>query len=245
RFAEMRRKEVRQKSTKKDTASICAALNEWEQSQEFDVSFSISPIEDQQWKTDLGIYLNNGAKDRAIPIKMSSAPSVLKAIGFSNRDMVITPATLDKIMGGKHDLDQTHVEQLATAIHDPILIVDSATQAGAIVVLTEVKTTQGNVIAAIHLDKRAHGGVYHVVASAYDKSSPWMIVDQIKAGKLRYLDKKKALVWARDNRLQLPARIPSSKGSAKVLTPEDVVKLENNQQNDVGSASDLLVIALP
>lgn len=194
-----------------------------------DISFSIAPQEEKQWKSSLNDYLSKGATDRALPIKMSSVPNVLQALGFSNRDVVITPSTLDKVMGGKHNLDQSHVERLAAAIHDPIMIVDSATQAEAIVVLTEVKTDKGNVIAAIHLDKRAHGGVYHVVASAYDKNSPWMFVDQIKAGKLRYIDKKRALIWTRDNRLQLPARMPSSKGSLSVLTPEDIVKWKNAQ----------------
>lgn len=80
-----------------------------------------------------------------------------------------------------------------------------------------------NVIAAIHLDKRARGDFYHVLASAYGKNSSWMFVDQIKAGKLQYLNKKKALVWARSARLQLP-EVASHKGKAKVLTSEDTVK---------------------
>lgn len=59
-----------------------------------------------------------------------------------------------------------------------------------------------------------------------------MIAEQIKRGKVLYIDKKRALAWARENRLQLPAR-PSSKGKANVLTPEDVVKWENHQRTDI------------
>lgn len=202
-------------------------------------SFSIAPQEEQQWKSSLNNYLTKGVTDRAMPIKMSSAPNVLQALGFSDRDIVITPSTLDKVMGGKHNLDRSHIERLAAAIHDPIMIVDSATQAGAIVVLTEVKTAEGNVIAAIHLDKQERGGFYHVVASAYNKKSPWMFVEQIKANKLRYIEKKRALAWARENRLQLPA-LSSQKGKAIVLTPEDVVKYKNAQNKKSFPLSDFL-----
>ncbi len=204
----------------------------WERYNDANASFSISTADNLQWKASLSNYLSNGAPDRAIPIKMSSTPSVLRALGYTNRDLVITPAVIDKIMGGKHDLSHDHVEALAGAIHDPVMIVDSATQTDTLVVLTEIKTDNGNVMAAIHLDKRERGGFYHVVASAYDKNSPWMFANQIKAGKLRYLDKKKALVWARENGLQLPARSPY-KGKINVLEPNDIVKWENKQLPDI------------
>ena len=206
-----------------------------EETNNADISFSIAPLEEQAWKESLGNYLTHGIRERAqraIPLKMSSTPAVLRALGFSARDLVMTPATIDKVMGGKHDLTREQLERLPAAIHDPIMIVDSRTEADALVVLTEIRAIQGNIIAAVHLDKNTTTGVYHVVASAYNKSGSSMFVQQMQAGKLRFLDKKKALVWARSSRLQLPS-VASQKGKAKILTPEDVVKWEGENNADI------------
>lgn len=154
-------------------------------------SFSISPQDNEKWHKDLNEYFE-GKNTNARPLRLSSMPDVLSALGYEARDVVMLPNTVDKLKD-KHDLTDEHMRALAQAINDPILIINSATQADSIVALTEVKTAKGHIIMAIHIDKNTKSGIQHVVASAYTKETGGMISSQIEHGNLLYIDKKRAL----------------------------------------------------
>lgn len=184
---------------------------------------SILKADQDAWASSLDEFLENGTKDTTTPLKVCSMPDVLSAMGIAGRDLVMSPGVVEKVMHGKHDLTREQMLQLPEALHNPILIVDSATQAHSLAILTAIRTDEGNVLVALHLDKNTMRGTHHVIASAYGKKSGSMIVEQMKAGRMRFLNKKRALAWARSARLQLPG-VASQKGKSNVLEPEDVVK---------------------
>lgn len=92
-------------------------------------TFSISPKEEQQWKKNLEDYFNGKLTNTQIPIKISSAPSVLQALGFANRDIMVSHHAIEKMYkygkgypdAAKHTLDYHHLENLSAAINNPIL----------------------------------------------------------------------------------------------------------------------------
>lgn len=176
-----------------------------------------------QWEKELDDVLSNGVKDPTTPLKVCSMPDVLSAMGIAGRDLVMSPGVVEKVMHGKHDLTREQMLQLPEALHNPILIVDSATQAHSLAILTAIRTDEGNVLVALHLDKNTRQGIHHVIASAYGKQSGTMLIEQMKAGHTRFINKKRALAWARSARLQLPG-VASQKGKSNLLEPQDVVK---------------------
>lgn len=190
----------------------------------------VDPAEVEAWKGRLDDYFEGRLKGGNMPVKVCSMPDVLKAIGYSDRDVVIKPRVLEKIYvngqgyadSGKHGLTDDHLDGLPEAIWNPIMVLNSATVAGAVVELTDLKVGPANVLVAVHFDKNMKNGVFHVLASVYDKQGTQMYEEQIKNGNLLYVDKKRALDWARSNGLQLP-KVASQEGKSNVLTPEDIV----------------------
>lgn len=198
---------------------------------------SVLKADQTAWASSLDEFLEHGTKDPTTPLKVCSMPDVLSAMGIAGRNLVMSPGVVEKVMHGKHDLTREQMLQLPEALHNPILIVDSATQAHSLAILTAIRTDEGNVLVALHLDKNTMRGTHHVIASAYGKKNGSMITDQMKAGHTRFLNKKRALAWARSARLQLPG-VASQKGKFNVLEPEDVVKWkEGNNATDGVSLS--------
>lgn len=196
---------------------------------------SVLKADQTAWASSLNEFLEHGTKDPTTPLKVCSMPDVLSAMGIARRNLVMSPRVVEKVMHGKHDLTREQMLQLPEALHNPILIVDSATQAHSLAILTAIRTDEGNVLVALHLDKNTMRGTHHVIASAYGKKNGSMIIDQMKAGHTRFLNKKRALAWARSARLQLPG-VASQKGKSNVLEPEDVVKWKEGN-NATGGVS--------
>lgn len=196
---------------------------------------SVLKADQDAWASSLNEFLEHGMKDPATPLKVCSMPDVLSAMGIAGRDLVMSPGVVEKVMHGKHDLTREQMLQLPEALHNPILIVDSATQAHSLAILTAIRTEEGNVLVALHLDKNTMRGTHHVIASAYGKKNGSMIIEQMKSGHTRFLNKKRALAWARSARLQLPG-VASQKGKSNVLEPEDVVKWKEGN-NTTGGVS--------
>lgn len=194
-------------------------------------TFSITPQDNSQWNKQLDDYFSSKKINPLNHLTIGGTPAILTALGYEKRNIVISPGTLNKIMVDKHNLTENEVRDLARAIYDPILIIDSASESDALIVLTDIKNERGSIIAAIHIDKKMTGGIYHKVASAYTKESGHMILSQIKNGHLRYIDKKRALAWARSFRLQLP-NTSSQKDKPIVLTPENIVKQKNTHDKN-------------
>ena len=161
--------------------------------------------------------------DPRAPVKVMETPAVLKAVGVSDRPLTMTGDVVRKVSEGKHQLSVEDLKRLPEAISDPLMVFDSAQVPDAVVVLTEIKRQNNNVMAAIHLDRRTGREITNRIASVYDKQSPMAIQGWVKAGLLRYSDEQKTRAWFQSVRLQLPKE-GTKAGNGKLVTKEDVVK---------------------
>lgn len=155
-------------------------------------------------------------------------PDVLQKMGAPDLPMTMTADNLGKVLSDKvdHGLPMDLVKQLPSALVEPIMVFESASQANSFVVLTELKHEGRSVMAAVHLDTEKQNIRVNDIASAYKRSNEMWYVRQMEEGRLLYQDKKKSLAWARTNRLQLPRvrKLPSRLSEKRILTEEDVVK---------------------
>ena len=155
-------------------------------------------------------------------------PDVLRKLGAPDLPMSMTARNLEKILSDKpdHQLPRELVKQLPAALAEPVMVFESATAAESFVVLTELKHEGCSVMVAVHLDTERQRVRVNDIASAYRRGNEAWYIRQIEEGRLLYQDKKKSLVWARTNRLQLPQvrRLPARLSVKKILDETDVVK---------------------
>jgi hypothetical protein len=159
-------------------------------------------------------------------------PDVLQKVGVGDYPMVMRSHTAAKVMKGKpgkHSIPQAILEDLPRLIAEPVAVFDSETEPGSYLVLTEAWYGKGPVVAAVHPERQRQEIVVNILASFYSKdSNPAKFFDrQVKEGRLRYTDAKKARQMQGCDRLQLPKRMHSpSLSRDRILTPDDIVKPE-------------------
>lgn len=185
----------------------------------------------EEWGRQVDGYMP-GVKGRAgkdtTLLTVCRTPDVLQKLGAVDLPMTMTRDNLTKILSDKQDhaLPKDLVKQLPQAVAEPIMVFESATQADAFVVLTELRHEGRSVMVAVHLDTERQHIRVNDIASAYKRGNEGWYVRQIEEGRLLYQDKKKSLAWARTARLQLPLvrKLPSRLSGNKILTEADVVK---------------------
>lgn len=185
----------------------------------------------EEWGRQVDGYMP-GVKGRAgkdtTLLTVCRTPDVLQKLGAVDLPMTMTRDNLTKILSDKQDhaLPKDLVKQLPQAVAEPIMVFESATQADAFVVLTELRHEGRSVMVAVHLDTERQHIRVNDIASAYKRGNEGWYVRQIEEGRLLYQDKKKSLAWARTARLQLPLvrKLPSRLSGKKILTEADVVK---------------------
>lgn len=185
----------------------------------------------EEWGRQVDGYMP-GVKGRAgkdtTLLTVCRTPDVLQKLGALDLPMTMTRDNLTKILSDKQDhaLPKDLVKQLPQAVAEPIMVFESATQADAFVVLTELRHEGRSVMVAVHLDTERQHIRVNDIASAYKRGNEGWYVRQIEEGRLLYQDKKKSLAWARTARLQLPLvrKLPSRLSGKKILTEADVVK---------------------
>ncbi len=171
-------------------------------------------------------WWNRGIADKSQFIRVAPTPVVLQMLGARALDLTITGRVLDKVTQGKHSIPLKELEHLPEAISDPIIVFESRTLPGNMVVLTEMKEGAHNVVVAVHLNKKKGGHVViNNIASLYGKEKPGALFKQ----KMLYINDKKAGKWLAKVRLQLPA-LPGPPARSTIKTPADLVnyKKRNN-----------------
>lgn len=88
------------------------------------------------------------------PITVGSTPAVLRALGAPALPIVISRDTVRKATNRvKHDVRIEDIRQLPEQLADPVMVLDSKTEPGALVALTEFQDQSGrSVLVAIHLN---------------------------------------------------------------------------------------------
>ncbi len=165
------------------------------------------------------------------PLKVMHTPQVLQLLGAESHDLIIKPSKLRELMRKHPEMTPNVVKQIPRAMADPIMIFDSATQAGRLVVMLDLKGDNGQtVMVPIQLDAKEGRYDVNVITSAFGNRASWFL-NQVRDGNLRYEDKKKSRRWRNLHGLQLPPGVPSNDSGYKILTQDDLVKArEANQE---------------
>jgi hypothetical protein len=175
--------------------------------------------QDAAWKQRVTDYFANPNQRQMMSVGRVSA--ILSAAGVSDAPLMMPPSVIGKSTGGKHTLTREIVEQIPAALRNPIFVFDSATEADAVTVLTEIKHNGRNVLAAIHLDQPAPNKPGNLILSLHERPAS-QVQGWIRDGLLRYAHQKKARAYFLSAQLQLP-REGSKAGNKNLLTEAEVV----------------------
>lgn len=173
-------------------------------------------------------------KKSTAPIKVMQTPLVMQMVGAKNLPIYIDPGKLSTIRKEHPGMTLNVFKQMPRALADPIMIVDSMTKTGRIVVALELKDESGvNVVVPFELNAMKGLTRANIITSAYGKEIDGAInydwyLKNIRENRLRYVNRKKA------NRLLGSAGVqfsldPKANGflDSSIKTEEDLVKLKN------------------
>lgn len=146
-------------------------------------------------------------------VRLDYTPDVLRMLGAEDLPIEIDQETIQKVLepsrvaGGKHGrIGVQELMDLPIYLNRPIMVFDSKTLPGALVVMTEIVDADGDTaVAAIHLSKRKGHRVVNNIASVYGKDDEQFFLREIKAGRLRYIDEKKSRRWAEKRKISFPS----------------------------------------
>ncbi|MGE1061180.1 LPD5 domain-containing protein [Megasphaera paucivorans] len=182
----------------------------------------------QVWKEN-----NNGRLYRVMDM-----PLVLQMISKNDKELSVYGSFFEHVLQPKHyGMTTDIIRQLPKAIADPVMVFKTA-DVNKFVLALELKTDQGaSVVVPVQLEKNdnAHHAI-NVLNTAYARtkqgsSTPnynWFAAN-LKAGKLIYANKTKALDWVRaikGDTLVGPA-LSSALSNQSILTERDLVNMRN------------------
>ena len=200
-----------------------------------EVLHSISYAKEQRrlWIDRVNDFFRGNEWQNAVRI-FDRTPLMLKEIGVPANSLYITPSVIEKLRGD-HGLSAANVAELFDDLINPIMVFDSASQAGSKVVVTAQKDYKGEpIIVSIKPNGevtvkttatgKAVGETANILTSAYGKPNAGL-QRWIDDGLLRYRNTDKGKTWWHgQNRLQLPTRDSRDTTSKnKVLTQDDFV----------------------
>ena len=170
---------------------------------------------------------------------LGRTPVVLQNIGADNLPVIMTQKVMDKITGGKHDIDLTEIKKLPENISEPVMVFKSATTPNAYVILTEMTDKNGDsIITAMHLNRYQDRININRIASVYGKENIGNFVNkQTDAGNLIYADKNKSQQWSTSRGLRLPKLVQSITDNNNISQKSDVVNSNNMQKSEKYSLS--------
>ena len=178
----------------------------------------------------------DGSMDKNEVFNLGNTPDVLKNIGADGLPIIMTQKVMNKITGGKHDIDLSEIKRLPQSIAEPIMLFKSATTPNAYVILTELSDKNGNsVVAALHLNRMQNRVNVNRIASVYGKENIENFVrKQAEAGNLIFADKNKSQQWSTSRGLQLPKLVQSIADNTNITQNDNIVNssIRKNAGND-------------
>jgi hypothetical protein len=159
-------------------------------------------------QTNFGKSIDESLKGKLNqPTKVADTPEILIRLGAKQLPIMISPRVIEKSLISKHDLTPELLKDLPVELHDPIMVFDSATVPNSFVIMTELRSPTGNIVAAIHLNEHEQNHIVNRIGSVYGKDRDGAFIDWIKKGLLRYINKNKSQIWLRSRGLQLPKEV--------------------------------------
>ncbi len=130
-------------------------------------------------------------------VQLGSPSAILLSFGMDDLPIHLTKSVLDKAKN-KHTVDPDDLLGLADAIHSPIAVFASKQGDGHLVVLTELKHADGNIIAALDLNKSRDHFEIHDIRSLHPKNTKG-VLKWIEDGLLLGYEKTKGREWLERN----------------------------------------------
>lgn len=172
-------------------------------------------------------------------ISVGETPNILVALGARQLPLIVSGRILNKVTQGKHGgtLDVSALQQIHAGIYDPLAVFKSATRQNTMVIVTEVHDVNGDtVIVPVYLSTASDHHQVNAIKSIYGKRDieKWL-GDQVAAGRLLYVNTKKARTANKAAWLHLPTPVKNDGAPAvgsvpsldsTVLTENDIVKTE-------------------
>ncbi|MEN6421335.1 MAG: diguanylate cyclase [Smithella sp.] len=196
--------------------------------------------ETQDFSKQLDDFIERGKKGQHnYPnlLNISGTPDVLLKLGAEQYPITMSAKVASKILSDRGDrkaLPVDTVKQLPAAVADPIMVLDSKTSPNkSLVVVTELKSPEGRtVIAAIYLNQINKSHRVNAIGSVYGKNEIKWFIEQIKEGRLRYINKNKSRQWSQSAGLQLPLEEAVNDSlNNKILSEDDLVKGKLSVEN--------------
>lgn len=161
-------------------------------------------------------------------VRMGDTPAVYRALGARNLEMAMPASVVHKAtdpMVRAHQVRLEDMQRLPELLADPVAVMRSSTESGALVSLVEAKDAHGDpVIAAIHMNSKGAGfAEINKIASVYGKDNKASLQRQLNEN-LLYLNNEKATKWLHAVGLQLPEANTLSGSSKNILSPADIRK---------------------
>ena len=156
--------------------------------------------------------LNDDAVPNSEMIRLTAAPEILTALGYTNEDIVISKGLALNTMNAPgtsahaHAMTPKMLAQIPAALHEPVFVLKSATRKhDSIVVFTDIRDEQDqSVIVPIRFTKNKLGYA-NQISSMYPRTREELfMLKQIMSDNLVYISTRKGPLWAKSTRLQLP-----------------------------------------
>ena len=148
--------------------------------------------------------------------KLGRPSETLIAAGVADKPILLYGNKLAKKIG-KHGFKAEDLKDLPKKMENPIAVFNNYGNDDNRSILTELTTSQGNVLVAVNVGKNNYAD-FNIVASAFGKGQD-KIIDWFKRGYATYIDKKKAL-----NYLYSSAPIAATPNNKELYDAANVVK---------------------
>lgn len=156
----------------------------------------------------------------------SSTPEVYKSLGVEDKALNLPQNVLRKINIGKHNVPLSVIENLPEFIANPLVVLDSKTEAGSFISVLDATDANGDTVVAVIKPTDRN---YNVIPSVYGKKETENL---IKSSNVRYVNdiEKPATASTDLSSLQLRGGDSARGNSNNILQKSDIVNA--NYQND-------------
>ena len=186
--------------------------------------FFRSDVNGDAFRAKLDDVASMGSNPKDV-LEVGQTPIVLQAAGAGPLPMTISRKRLNAVLLENPSLPKEALAQLPEAMADPVMVFDSATVPGGLVVITEMEHNNDTVAVAVQLN-RVRGRYELARIETVPPGNPdSRIQHRTGQGSLRYVNREKSRLWPVTEGLQLPRASGDANGFSdiNILSEKDVV----------------------
>lgn len=160
---------------------------------------------------------------------LARTPKVIQEAGAQDLPIEIRANKVKQILD-KHSLPLDIIKHIPEQLDNPLMIFESDRQKDSLVILTKLEHNGGSVMAALQLNKKQAHYEINRLNSVYAKHKD-VFVRYLKAGLLRYADKKEAPEWLHSVGLaeELLHQVPRDKSYQRLSKDKDTSQDDKSQ----------------